>query len=600
MSRLSLSFLLLAACLAGSVRANVPAPPPSVLPHDSVAARWEGGAELTRWLGGFSLGTQKDSSWKVVSQANWTTGLTRSLSSTGRLRHDARWLLSALKPLSKKTELWASATGQHYVDRPRNSGSLLGGQENRSSLVRGGAGPRILWNQSLSSTHSIGALNDSRENYSESGFASWHAAELLAVTSQDRHEGRASFDFEHPGNREGLEGELLYSLKQSREHASNKVELQSSWIRRSILITPAVPPQTREEKLLRVADELVYDVAGNTTLRTAGSFRYSDTRLDVHSGSASRLEELESALLAELAFQHARRELRFLSGLQVVSQNVRGEILSGRRVELGAAGMLRTGPSRLTLDCSFFKYSLDTRSDQNFDDRDELTWRLDAGARTRHSSVLTSDVQLVADLNHLVYVFSRNSANNRWTRLLLLSARFIHRPVKQFLHIPKFRISANYQAYDFETNPRQVRSTVFRKLSVGDSLAWSFRPEWTISLNAEVSREELGRLYWEAFEEERSDQTDIMAAAFEVSRKLLPLSRVGIGLAYGVRQGDRFEQNKQRTRVQDIHSWGPSARVELESSGWFCQGYAQWVLQSEIGRADREFLSGSLSAGRAW
>ncbi len=593
-------FLLLTLFGTMSARANVPAPPPATSQQDSIAARWEGGSELTRWLGGYRVSVGSDTAWRVSSKSSWVTGLTRGQSSVGRVRHDARWALSAARPLAERVRLWAGATGQHYNDRPRAGASTFAGQGNRSHLIRGGLGPQIEWTRYLATTHSIGAIQDSRDDYADNGIASWQSALLQHRTPHNQHDGALSFDYERPGSRDGSDGRLSYSLAQDYEQAANRVRLQTSWTRRNMLTAPSLPDQFREEKALQVADELNYEIAGNTSLRGGGIVRYSDTRLDDRMGNVSRLEELESGLNVALDMVHGKREGTLSAELRTVSQNVRGEILSGRKVVLGALGATDTGPSRLTLQTTFSKYSLDTRSELNYDDRDELSWRFDGGVRTRHSPALTSQVQALVDLNHLVYIFARNSANNRWTRLLVLSTRFLHTPSSSVIHVPDFRISANYQAYDFETNPRQVRSTVFRKLAIGDSVAWMFRAPWSVTLGASASREELGRLYWEEFEQERSDQTDVFWSVIEFSRKFPQGGVAGLGVTYSTRRGDRFEFEKPRTRVQDIRTWGPTARVNLNSRGWFCQGAAQWVIQSELGRADREFISGSLTAGRTW
>lgn len=592
--------LLFAACVFPftHARADAPAPPPSEVERDSVAARWEEGAELTRWLGAARLNAGSDSTTRAFLRMNWVTGLTRGQSTEGRIRHDARWVASAARSLSAKVKLWGGATGQHYVDRPRADSSPA--QENRSQVIRGGVGPAVQWAKFLSTTHSIGALQDARDGQSDEGIGTWHSGEFGYSGAHNRHTGSASFDYERPGDREGNDAGLTYKLQQDFDAASNTADILIGWTRRDLMTAPTLPPQLREEKSLRFADELHYEVAKGAVLRGIGDLRYSDTRLDDRRGSASRLEELESGLGSELEVRRDQHIAAVSATLHTASQNVRGEILSGRKVEFAARGETEIGRNRLNLRTAFSKYTLDTRSDQNFDDRDELGWRLESGLRTKLSPSLESDVQALVDLNHLVYIFSKNSANNRWTRLFLLTTRFIHTPSRTVTHIPEFRISANYQAYDFEANPRQVRSTVFRRLTIGDSVAVHIHERWTLLASCDLSREELGRLYWAEFEEERSDQTDVVSAALEGARSFGLLSTAALGLAYSRRAGDRYEQNTGATRVQELESWGPTARVLLSKGHWFCQGSGQWVMQNELGRADRNFISGALTAGRAW
>ena len=598
----TLANLVFTFCTAifSSVWAAVPAPPPTEALRDSAALRWEEGAELTRSLGTARFEFLLPAKTRANFHTDWITGISRGLSSEGRVRHDVRWNSSVSRKLDRKFAIWGGASGQHYVDKPRQ-GAQSFAQENKSHLVRAGFGPIARWNRALKSSHSFGAVSDTRESVTQSGIGTWNSGEFdLESSRQLRHEAEAHFDYEAPGSREGADAGLVYALRQNYDEASNNVDVSLAWTKRDVLLSETVPPQLREERLMRVSDELIYQIAKGTVLRGEGDIRYQDTHLDDRRGSASDLKELESGLNTELAVERNLHSAALSIGVRDVNQSVRGEILSGRKTELAVRGLSTQGKINLRARAAFSKYTLDTRSDQNFDDRDELTWRFETGASAPVFPGLRAHVTALIDLNHLVYIYGRNSANNRWTRLFLLTSRFVHRPSETVLHVPEFRISANYQAYDFELNPRQVRSTVFRRVTIGDSVAYEFVERWSVSLQADLSREELGRLYWEQFEEERSDRTDVFSSAIEFTRKLTAKSLAGAGLAYSSRKSDRFESGDSPLRVLDIESWGPIARLQWFGHSWFVQGSGQFVMQKELGRDDRDFISGSLTAGRTW
>ncbi len=582
------------------VKAAVPLPPPADAARDSAALRWEEGAELTRWLGTARFDVMAPSRVRTYLKADWITGLSRGFSSEGRERHDARWSASAQRNFSSRYGLWGAASGQHYVDRPRNSSQRFA-QENRSQLVRAGLGPAIRWNRALKSSHSIGLVADSREQQTQSGLGTWNQGEFdFTASPQVHHEAEVKLHYESPGDRDGSDTGLLYRLKQDYGAAANHADVSMGWIRREVLLTPEIPPQVREERLLRISDNLDYEIAEGAMLRGRGNLRYQDTRLDDRRGGSSRLEELESGLNTELLLSHGQHTGSISVGVQNATQTVRGEILSGQKTELAVKGGTKLNRTTLRGRAAFSKYTLDTRSEQNFDDRDELQWRFDIGVGSPITPNLRAEAQALIDLNHLVYIFGKNSANNRWTRLILLSTRLVHRPNSAVVHVPDFRISANYQAYDFELNPRQVRSTVFRKVAIGDSVGWQFLDKWALGFRGDISREELGRLFWEPFEAERSDQTDVVSTSFHVIRTLTATSSAGLGAAYSRRKGDRFEAKGSPRRVLDIESWGPIARLQWLTESWFVQSSGQWVLQSELGRGHRDFISGSLTAGRTW
>lgn len=596
------TYILILACMAlvQSAGAVVPAPPPTESSRDSAAVGWEEGAELTRWLGTARFEFNAPMRTRTYFNTDWITGLSRGQTTEGRLRHDVRWSVSTQRNLNARYGLWGAASGQHYVDRPRKD-VLSFAQGNRSHLVRVGAGPSVRWNRLLKTTHSLGLVADSRANQTDIGFGSWNHGDFrLFASPQSTHEAEARFEYEAPGDRVGSDVGLNYNLRQDYGVAANQADLVLGWTRREILTAVDIPSQLREERTLRFADGLDYELAHGVVLRGAGDLRYLDTRLDDQRGSSSHLEELESGVKAELALSKDKHTGALSVGLRNATQSVRGEILSGQKTEIALRGQTSVSQTTLRARAAFSKYTLDTRSDQNFDDRDELTWRLEAGAGRKLNGALAVDVQALADLNHLVYIYGRNSANNRWTRLLLLSTRFIHRPNQFVLHVPEFRISANYQAYDFELNPRQVRSTVFRRVALGDSVAFQVRDKWTFVLRGEVSREELGRLFWEQFEEERSDQTDVVSTSCMILRKLSDNAEAGAGAAYGHRVSDRFEAEGDPRRVLDIESWGPITKLSWLSQAWFVNATGQFVMQSELIRNDQDYLSGSLTAGRTW
>lgn len=586
--------------VAAAPTARAVSPAPADVPRDSVSVRWEEGAELSRLIGAVRANRSFSSTERVLFTADWITGLSRGLSSEGRLRHDVRWNTSVEKNLSRLFSLWSGASGQHYVDRPRNNSQSFA-QENRSHLARAGLGPSVRWNRFLNSEHGAGLIADSRDDVTESGFGTWSRGEFSYRGSPNSlHDADAHFEYEAPGGRVGSDAGLSYNLRQDYGASANEAMLQIGWTRREIMSSTGLPPQLRQERIIRIQDELAYEVGAGAVLRGTGDLRYLDTRLDDRRDASSRLEELESGFNGELALAQGRSRGSFSAGFRSATQTVRGEILSGQKTELALRGQTKVRGSSLRARAAFSKYTLDTRSEDNFDDRDELAWRFEIGTTSRVNSHLTAEVQALADLNHLVYIFGRNSANNRWTRLILLTSRLVHVPGGRIVHVPEFRISASYQAYDFELNPRQVRSTVFRRVMLGDSLSVQLNDRWNVAFRADVSREELGRLFWDDFEQERSDQTDMFGSAFQITRRLSDSSTGGVGAAYGRRLSDRFEEEGNPRRVLDIESWGPLARLEWEKDSWFINLSGQLVMQHELNRDDRNFVSGSLTAGRAW
>ena len=278
--------------------------------------------------------------------------------------------------------------------------------------------------------------------------------------------------------------------------------------------------------------------------------------------------------------------------------------MNGRKTEASFLGSLMLPDrSNFGLRLAVSKYVLDTRSDRNFDDRDELGFRIESKWVKALWGSVVYELRMLAHLDHLVYIFEENSANNRWTRLFLLGSRVRHTPTEAFMQEFRFSVSANYQAYDFEYNPRSTRSTVFRRFTVNDSVVVRFAEALWLDTQLSFQIEELGRLYWEEFEEARSDETKSWYIAAALNRRLTSRFVAGAGYLWNRRYGDQFTNSEEslRMRFQDLNSYGPKVQFSyLPSSGFFLTGSGRALQQFELDQEAKWILSGTITGGYRW
>jgi hypothetical protein len=229
-----------------------------------------------------------------------------------------------------------------------------------------------------------------------------------------------------------------------------------------------------------------------------------------------------------------------------------------------------------------------------------IAWK--GGGQNRSRNIFLMGGRALAALDHLVYIYRQNSANNRWSRLFLLSADFVHRPAQAFSHRVEFIISANYQDYDFELDERTERSTIFRRVAFADSATIDINRRFSVVSDLSYQIEELGRLFWDTFEEERSDETMYYFAWLQFIYIPGRDWRLGAGYLWDSRRGIRFTDSDGGTDVfQDLKSYGPTALIDYQNSrGFFLNGHARFLRQLQLNEESRWITTGEIGGGYRW
>ena len=146
------------------------------------------------------------------------------------------------------------------------------------------------------------------------------------------------------------------------------------------------------------------------------------------------------------------------------------------------------------------KLKYDTPSPLNDDDRDELL----TIARLQYSTFLNPFLQMIVNLegtiNHLVYLYSSQSANNNVNRVLRFSTGANYKGAR-FSSVNNFEVSANYTVYDFEDVASNLRSISFRQFIATDSTQYSITKNFSFLITPYVRLTDQGELDWNNFAE---------------------------------------------------------------------------------------------------
>lgn len=563
---------------------------------------------------------------EVRLNGRWKTEWLQPEGGERRIRQDGRWYLGFLWRNKTKWTPWLAASGEHFDDRPDEKSParffrsdllpqdpMLGSgstylPSSRASVIRilrGGAGISRRFLDKVNFSVGGGAVEDRRIGQREMGEAVWAEADVgqWNLGGYDQRV-RLEYNRENPSRRKSSDFKADYrNFREFHPGNSNRMEAWLRILERDVTRDPTGSTSRRTERRIGARDNLKYGVAEGIRVEMTGEIVHESTDLGESGTESSSLEENQAGFSSAMHAEMGAASGSVSAGIRSVSQTIRAEILQGLKADLSLSGRLRfADQSALRMKAAVSKYQLDTPSETNFDDRDELRYTFTgAWYRPMYRTVFL-DVYGQVRLDHLVYLFKENSANNRWNRLFLTGVRMLHRPESGVRHVFTTEVSANYQDYDFETDPRTTRSTVFRRYLASDSAGVTFG-RWEYGGKIGMQIEEFGRLFWDSFEEERSDETIFYFAAVNIDYRPSRYWIVGTGAQWESRLSRRFPESEgESTEVfQDIESYGPAFRFERKTdSGFFLNGSGLVLRQFRLNKDDRWIVTGSIVGGVRW
>lgn len=152
---------------------------------------------------------------------------------------------------------------------------------------------------------------------------------------------------------------------------------------------------------------------------------------------------------------------------------------------------------QLNFNFSYVKLQYDTPNINN-DDRDEQRFVFNLNYFHRFSPVLYMDWLAYVYLYHQIYIHKKRSVNNNWNRVFKLNPKINYR-YKRISNCLSTQVLANYSVYDFEKQSTNIKSFVFRKYMLSDSLTYRFFSQNFIGVYTRIELEDKGSFFAEDF-----------------------------------------------------------------------------------------------------
>ncbi|MCB2198134.1 hypothetical protein KQI63_01945 [bacterium] len=367
------------------------------------------------------------------------------------------------------------------------------------------------------------------------------------------------------GERRNHEAILAMRTRQPFGDATDILDLR--WInRRNDLFlgtTGNVVRRLNDE--LQLANSLVSPV-GNDMI---GSYdiRFRNTNVDYDQGDIGAGRELDFVNRFALQGEHGDYFGMASYSYGVEDRTYGGSLILGRRQIIQLSGGWSSDGDSVLFSYNAQKLAFNSPDSLETSDRDRLIHSI------RHQSIfyLLSDTRLVVDalvvLDHLVNISSVRSADNRWNRVFRLNPAIQWIPGSGWRNTTDFEVLANYNVYDFEdaVASTSLRSNALRRWSASDTLIIPLMPNWSAEIASRYDLEDRGRLRWDEFVQELSDEAQAYYGSLALQRTIWTRATLTLGYRLQHRIEDRLDRNAdgstRRSQARDYRAHGPMVRV---------------------------------------
>lgn len=432
----------------------------------------------------------------------------------------------------------------------------------------------------------LGHQWERRSGFDDRGVSASFSAELSGFEFKGyRNDAGLFLEQEELGARMNRDLRFGYGLdKEFSSNSSDQLEIYYRQKRHDYHIWGGSSIGTRTDTEQKINNRLRYDPYSD--------FRfYVDTELagsshEDRTGSGSILrEEVRTANALTLQRIHPRlsgqTSLQFDWGVHEDATGLKRE--RGTSLEGGISWTPGSGDT-LSFQSVVRKRQYDTSDTSNYDDRDRLRYELDLNYSHQFSPYMSASSLAEVTLEHLVYIYAQKSDQNYWNRIFRLRPVVSFKPHQHWRNISHFELVANMTDYDYELNPVFIKSTIYRRYSAGNQLQWFFDRGWIININYALDLEDGGRLVWEEWMQQISEEYRTHTASLILSRETQVGVRYAAGMNLYERKGWEYTSTSgggtMKLPFLYLSRWGPMLQITYPSSSALkieANGDLSWV-----------------------
>ncbi len=399
----------------------------------------------------------------------------------------------------------------------------------------------------------------------------------------------ADYEKDHLDQRNNTTFTVSYLFdRQFYENTSDTLKANVYHQRRDYYISMSGDIESRTESGQHIENKLTYYIGSGVSCYFYGrllnrSQRYSQItgtekglkriRTDFQAEGMTRLMWHTSLSRTTLDFRYASEDQKYESGPASLSSSNYGisTLIApdnrGTYTNLNINTQWRISHTdSLGFYAGIQRYRYDTPDPENFDDRDELRYRFQIWEIHTFSPELRLRTLLNLNLLHFVYIFGERSADNNWTRILRFSPSVIWTPSNKVRITQTAEVLVNTVDFDYEALDPTVKSYLYRKFSIEDSLRVQLSPKTSVHLYYEFELDENGKFLWKDWLEQklidRKNQSFSVYLNYTPWRSLKLVSGYTLYFRQGYRYAVGLNSEQQKEMTIDFRSFGPTLRLE--------------------------------------
>ncbi len=419
------------------------------------------------------------------------------------------------------------------------------------------------------------------------------------------HHIASNFEIDNFRKRKNQDLGVLYTVsRQFYEDTADTLRLRIYDQRRDYYITSTGDVESRQEKIQTAENLLSYRLGKRSYMHVRGGITNRSLAISLLTGDGKGLIRERKDFKVNGGFYFLHKNETFSGLLQYTYSNEEQTYQLARDIDASpysGSAMLATPDNQNirtmlmlrtkwkysltdTLLCrtSLQRYRYDTPDEDNFDDRDELRIRAQAGSIHWLSPKLRVKMDVNVHLFHFVYIFGERSADNNWTRIFSFKPRVVWNPSPRFRISQAAEVLANYVDYDFEEDLPSTRSFLYRKFRIEDSTTVQLMPRTSMSLYVRLELDETGKLSWREWSEQRltdrNSQTIVLGMQYKPWRNF----SITPGYTYFERRGFRYtidnDQTELKEAVAGFKSHGPTCTIRYLGDRLRFSLYANTIL----------------------
>lgn len=545
--------------------------------NDSLRTQYQHGLNTDTWR--VQLNYQSQLTPRTFAQIIEDAGASRLKVAPGQNKWKDQHSLLARSMFSLRPDLLLHVEGSHDIFMDRQSGFQ---NDIRTQFMRMGF---TLNRGNFNAPMMVGIKQDKRMQQSDTGVTYTMSLQIPRIQFQEyMHRIHCMLDGDNLDHRKNHTRMIQYQVhRRFYQETADTLNLRYRILRRDYYISPAGDMESREDHTQSAENRLTYQIDSRTQVYLLGRAAMHRLKIDLLTGPSQGLkrERKDLELFGSIHFRWQRDWMEGDFHFKHLSEDQKyklAEILPSS--PYSGSNLLKTPDNQsgissyslktqfplgltdtLLLVTHFQKLQYDTPDEENFDDRDELRWHIDLTHQHRISPTITLETQISSHLMHLVYIYGEKSADNNWTRIFRLKPEISWQPSSKIRWKQSVSVLANYVDYDFDSKLAGVRSFLYRKFQLEDSVFIGLSGRTAALISYRLELDENGKLIWNEWLEQKI--SDRQSHTFTLRMNYMPYAgwHIRPGYTFFIRTGYQYisqpEGSQQKKKHLDFHSHGP-------------------------------------------